>query len=66
VRPHLKKRALTNLYNQRPTWLTIAYQKLDEAVFAAYGWDPTMPDNDLLAALLTLNLERATAQNPAS
>ena len=36
----LKKRTLTNLYNQRPTWLAQAHQKLDEAVFAAYGWDP--------------------------
>jgi hypothetical protein len=36
----LKKRTLTNLYNQRPTWLAEAHRKLDEAVFAAYGWDP--------------------------
>jgi len=56
---HLKKRTLTNLYNTRPTWLTLAHQKLDEAVFTAYGWDPAIPDDDLLAALLALNLERA-------
>jgi len=60
---HLKKRTLTNLYNERPTWLTLAHQKLDAAVFAAYNWDPTIPDNDLLAALLALNLARASA-NP--
>lgn len=24
-----KKRTLTNLYNQRPTWLELAYKKLD-------------------------------------
>ena len=35
----LKKRTLTNLYNQRPAWLDLAHRKLDEAVFAAYGWD---------------------------
>jgi hypothetical protein len=56
----LKKRTLTNLYNERPTWLDLAHQKLDAAVFAAYGWDPSMSDDDLLAALLALNLERAT------
>ena len=52
----LKKRTLTNLYNERPTWLDLAHRKLDEAVFAAYGWDPAMSDDDLLAALLELNL----------
>ena len=55
---HLKKRTLTNLYNTRATWLTLAHQNLDAAVFTAYGWDPTTPDDDLLAALLALNLLR--------
>ncbi len=55
----LKKRTLTNLYNQRPTWLDLAHRRLDEAVFAAYGWSPTMTDDELLAALLELNLRRA-------
>jgi hypothetical protein len=32
----LKKRTLTNLYNERPTWLRIAHEKLDRAVVAAY------------------------------
>ena len=53
----LSKRTLTNLYNQRPAWLALAHKKLDEAVFAAYGWDPGMSDEDLLAKLLALNLE---------
>src|SRR5690606_32626497 len=34
----LKKRTLTNLYNQRPTWLAQAHRTLDRAVWAAYGW----------------------------
>ena len=38
-----KKRTLTNLYNQRPTWLDLAHRKLDEAVLDAYGW-PSRPD----------------------
>ncbi|MCI0492569.1 MAG: hypothetical protein L0Z07_06510, partial [Planctomycetes bacterium] len=58
----LKKRTLTNLYNERPTWLDLAHKKLDAAVFAAYNWDQAMTDDDLLAALLALNLERAAAR----
>ena len=37
----LAKRTLTNLYNERPTWLDLAHRRLDEAVFAAYGWSPS-------------------------
>ncbi len=55
----LKKRTLTNLYNQRPTWLDLAHQKLDAAVFAAYGWPASLSDDELLAKLLALNLARA-------
>ncbi len=55
----LKKRTLTNLYNERPAWLDLAHKKLDSAVFAAYGWNPAMTDDELLAALLALNHERA-------
>ena len=35
----LKKRTLTNLYNERPAWLDRAHKKLDVAVAAAYGWN---------------------------
>jgi hypothetical protein len=55
----LSKRTLTNLYNQRPAWLALAHKKLDAAVFAAYGWDPGLSDDDLLEKLLSLNQERA-------
>jgi len=58
----VKKRTLTNLYNQRPTWLDLAHKKLDEAVFAAYNWDPGTSDEQLLAKLLELNLQRASEQ----
>ena len=54
----LKKRTLTNLYNERPTWLDLAHQKLDKTVFAAYGWPANLSDDDLLSKLLELNLER--------
>ena len=55
----LKKRTLTNLYNQRPTWLAQAHARLDAAVFAAYGWPPDLADEEVLARLLALNLARA-------
>jgi len=55
----LKKRTLTNLYNERPTRLDLAHRKLDEAVLAAYGWAPAISDEALLAKLLALNLRRA-------
>jgi hypothetical protein len=55
----LGKRTLTNLYNQRPAWLALAHEKLDQAVLAAYGWDPGISDEELLGKLLALNLEHA-------
>lgn len=56
----LKKRTLTNLYNQRPTWLDLAHRKLDEAVFAAYGWSNNISDEEILEKLLVLNLKRSS------
>lgn len=55
----LAKRTLTNLYNQRPTWLQNAHQHLDEAVAAAYGWPPDLTEEQILERLLALNLECA-------
>ena len=49
--PQLKKRTLTNLYNERPTWLRLTHKRLDRAVLAAYaavdpagGWSPDWAD----------------------
>lgn len=56
----LKKRTLTALYNQRPTWLAQAHARLDRAVFEAYGWAHDLSDEEILERLLALNLERAT------
>ena len=55
----LSKRTLTNLYNARPAWLAELHRKLDEAVFAAYGWPATLTDAELLERLLALNHARA-------
>ncbi len=55
----LKKRTLTNLYNDRPTWLDLAHRRLDAAVFAAYAWPAGLDDEQILARLLALNLARA-------
>jgi type II restriction/modification system DNA methylase subunit YeeA len=58
----LKKRTLTNLYNERPAWLDLAHQKLDAAVAAAYGWPADLTDEQILEKLLALNLERAAEE----
>jgi len=55
----LKKRTLTALYNQRPTWLALTHAKLDNAVFDAYGWPHDLSDDAILERLLALNLERS-------
>ena len=55
----LRRRTLTNLYNQRPTWLDNAHRTLDAAVAAAYGWPADLADGAILERLLALNLERA-------
>ena len=58
----LRRRTLTNLYNEPPTWLQNAHSALDEAVAAAYGWDADISDEEVLERLLGLNLERAETE----
>ena len=60
IHEDLKKRTLTNLYNENPTWLQLAHQKLDRAVLDAYGWPHDISDEDILARLLAENLKRAS------
>lgn len=57
----LTARTLTALYNECPEWLSEAHRALDDAVAAAYGWPATISNDDALAALLALNLERSKA-----
>ncbi|SMD06917.1 hypothetical protein SAMN06297251_12341 [Fulvimarina manganoxydans] len=58
----LKKRTLTNLYNERPAWLVNAHRALDEAVAGAYGWPADLSDDEILARLFALNQERAAKE----
>jgi hypothetical protein len=58
----LQIRTLTRLYNERPSWLRDVHERLDAAVIAAYGWSPEASDDEILSALLELNLQR---QDPA-
>ena len=58
-RRDLKKRTLTNLYNERPAWLDNPHRELDRTVAAAYGWPEDIGEEEALARLLALNLERA-------
>lgn len=55
----LKSRTLTNLYNQRPQWLSDAHFALDQTVASAYGWAEDITTDNALTNLLALNLERA-------
>ena len=58
----MRRRTLTNLYNDNPTWLQNAHAKLDAAVADAYGWPNDLSDEEILDRLLALNLERAEAE----
>ena len=58
----LRKRTLTNLYNQRPTWLANLHANLDQAVHRAYGWPQQLAEEELLERLLALNLKRSSGQ----
>ena len=65
----LKARTLTNLYNQRPHWLDMVHKTVDAAEAAAYGWEdytPEMPDEEILARLLALNLDRSQMATPTA
>jgi hypothetical protein len=64
ITKNLAERTLTNLYNKPPAWLESAHRKLDAAVFAAYGWESNLTDDEILSRLLALNLERAKASGP--
>jgi hypothetical protein len=63
---NLKKRTLTNLYNELPAWLDLAHKKLDAAVAVAYGWPADLTDEQILERILALNLERAAEEQKAS
>jgi hypothetical protein len=55
----LSKRTLTTLYNERPTWLRDLHAALDAAVLSAYGLPANASEQQMLAHLLALNLQRA-------
>ena len=60
----LKKRTLTNLYNERPAWLDHAHRDLDRAVAAAYGWRAdyeggTLTEDEIIKRLFELNQTRS-------
>jgi hypothetical protein len=62
----LKKRTLTKLYNERPTWLIYAHKNLNAAVAAAYGFPADLTDEAILEKLLALNLVRAAEEAKAA
>ena len=63
----LKKRTLTNLYNEPPTWLIDKHKELNDAVAEAYGWgddwrNGLLTDDEILSRLFQLNHERAKVE----
>ena len=54
----LKTRTLTNLYNDRPSWLAQRHAALDAAVWSAYGWPSDVGEEEALERLLALNVGR--------
>lgn len=56
----LRRRTLTNLYNERPRWLVDAHTALDAAVAAAYGWPSDLPKDEALRQLLRMNVTIVT------
>ena len=58
----LRRRTLTNLYNQRPTWLANAHDALDAAVADAYGWPAALSGEAILERLLALKPANAPAE----
>ena len=60
----VQARTMTDLYNDteknpRPNWLINRHNAIDEAVSSAYGWPVDLSDDEILARLLALNLERS-------
>jgi len=62
----LSRLTLTNLYNQAPSWLSQAHEKLDRAVQAAYGWEYPLDQDSVLTHLVALNRSRADAHDLTS
>jgi type II restriction/modification system DNA methylase subunit YeeA len=58
----LKRRTLTNLYNERPVWLACAHEALNAAVGAANGWPADISEEKTLERLFALNQSRAAAK----
>ena len=56
----LRRRTLTNLYNERPRWLVDGHAKLDATVAEAYGWEAETSADNALHKLLELNLRIPT------
>ncbi len=55
----LKKRTLTDLYNDPPSWVRDLHEALEAAVSEAYGLPRTVSEAAVMEHLLTLNRERS-------
>ncbi len=62
----LRRRTLTNLYNERPQWLVDAHGELDAAVAGAYGWEAYISNDDALSELMNMNMSMQETSSPTS
>lgn len=62
----LRRRTLTNLYNERPQWLRLAHEQLDRAVLDACGRPHDVTGSGILDRLQHLNLERPSEVGQAT
>ena len=60
----LRKRTLTNLYNQPPSWLEQVHERLDRAVHRAYGWEHPLEPTDVLDRLIELTSPARATRPP--
>jgi type II restriction/modification system DNA methylase subunit YeeA len=58
----MRRRTLTDLYNESPAWLRHAQHQLDETVHAAYGWSHPLEADEVLLRLFNLNADRAASE----
>jgi SAM-dependent methyltransferase len=54
----LNRRTLTKLYNDPPSWLRLAHERLDQVVHDSYGWPYPLKSEEVLQRLVALNLKR--------
>jgi hypothetical protein len=59
----VKSRPIRSTFSIFATRFDLTHKRLDDAVFAAYGWQPDLTDEEIVEKLLGLNLERSKTED---